>query len=375
MTPGIRGCWEGPLRALNSYAMVNLALTGALIRAGRCELTLLGDDADAPGGEDADAHEDLVSKRVRARLSGPAMFHVRHTWPPTFRPPPRGRWVLIQPWEFGRIPVSWVEPIRHDVDEVWVPSRYVKGCYLDSGIPPEKVWVVPNGVRTDRFGPTAPPLRLATERRFRFLFVGGAIPRKGIDVLLRAYLRAFRRDDDVCLVIKGFGERTLYQGQTLSDEIRRLQRHPRAPEILFLSEDLPARDVAGLYTACDCLVHPYRGEGFGLPVLEAMACGLPVIVTRGGACDDFCAEDRVFYIPAERREVRFELPTAGPPWLLEPDGEALVARMRWVVANASEAREVGRRARDHAHQHMSWSAAADRALQRLEVLCASPSNT
>ena len=49
-------------------------------------------------------------------------------------------------------------------------------------------------------------------------------------------------------------------------------------------------ELAGLYAACDCLVHPYRGEGFGLPIAEAMACGLPAIVTGYGAAMDFCDE-------------------------------------------------------------------------------------
>ena len=79
------------------------------------------------------------------------------------------------------------------------------------------------------------------------------------------------------------------------------QAQPNAPEILYLNEELPPDSLPGLYTACDCLVLPYRGEGFGLPVPEAMACGLPVIVTAGGATDDFVRDDFAWRIPAERR--------------------------------------------------------------------------
>ena len=51
----------------------------------------------------------------------------------------------------------------------------------------------------------------------------------------------------------------------------------------LLDDELDDDEVAALYRACDVLVHPYRGEGFAMPVLEAMACGLPVITTGGRA--------------------------------------------------------------------------------------------
>ena len=56
-----------------------------------------------------------------------------------------------------------------------------------------------------------PPLPLQTDKSFKFLFVGGTIWRKGIDLLLKAYLLAFRANDDVCLVLKDVGAQTLYQ--------------------------------------------------------------------------------------------------------------------------------------------------------------------
>ncbi len=368
----LRGCWEGTQFVYHSLSLVNMALTSELIGSGACELQVIPYEPAAFGPEVDPERYAPIAERIGAELSGPAQFHVRHQWPPDFTPPPSGHWVMIQPWEFGRIPKAWVEPIREAVDEVWVPSSYVKQCYVDSGIDPDRVQVIPNGVRTELLHPGAPPMALETEKSIKFLFVGGAIYRKGIDVLLKTYRETFTRSDDVCLVIKGMGDETFYKGQTPVETIRKLQADPEAPEVLYLTDDLTEEQMAGLYTACDCLVHPYRGEGFGMPVAEAMACGLPVVVTQGGACDDFCTDDRAYFVPAVRREIAFEKETAGPAWLLEPDADALAAQMRAVAADPEGAHEKGRKGSVYVREHLSWARAAERVVERLRGLQETP---
>src|SRR6185369_11722543 len=110
-----------------------------------------------------------------------------------------------------------------------------------------------------------PPLSLPTKKKFKFLFVGGTIMRKGPDILLEAFQQAFTAADDVCLVIKDFGGDSFYRGQTAQEAIRRIQKKPGAPEIVYLTQELSAEEMPSLYAACDCLVLPYRGEGFGMP--------------------------------------------------------------------------------------------------------------
>jgi glycosyltransferase involved in cell wall biosynthesis len=307
-----------------------------------------------------------------APLPHVAQAEVRHQWPPDWGPAPSGRLAVIQPWEFGAIPREWVAPIAENVDELWVPSEFVRGMYVDSGVDPGRVHVVPNGVDLDAMAPDGPKLELDAPG-LRLLFVGGLISRKGPDVLIDAYRAAFAGRDDVSLVIKDFGSQGVYRG-TDREGVRAYSAAGTLPRVVLLEDELSDADMAGLYRACDVLVHPYRGEGFAMPVLEAMACGLPVVVTAGGPTDEFCPPEAGWRIRAQRRALAewrvAEWPTAAEPWMLQPDRAHLVELLGEVAAAGAAELERRGQAALEAARALAWDAVATAYRARLDGLLA-----
>jgi glycosyltransferase involved in cell wall biosynthesis len=332
--------------------------------------------------EQLDARADIAVERVErdSRRDGSPIPHaaaveVRHQWPPDLRPASSGRLAVIQPWEFGAVPRDWIERMRANADEVWVPSELVRQMYIGSGMPAERVRVVPNGVDLERFRPDGPRHDLGLpDGATKLLFVGGVIPRKGPDVLLDAYARGFAGRDDVVLVIKDFGAGSVYRAGDRS-AIREWVESGRLPRLVHVEDELSGDEMAALYRACDVLVHPYRGEGFGMPVLEAMACGLPVVVTGGGPTDEFCPDEacwrirsRVAHFPEDRVG---EWETAGRPWMLEPDADHLVELLGAAVTDAGERRRRGE-AGATAARSLSWEAVGGLYTECVRELAARP---
>ena len=301
----------------------------------------------------------------------PADVEVRHAWPPDLRPAPAGRLAIIQPWEFGSIPVIWASAMSRDADEVWVPSEHVRRMYLEAGLEPDRVHVIPNGVDLDRFRPDGPRLELDAPEGLRLLFVGAAVPRKGIDVLLNGYRRAFAGREDVTLIVKDFGTSNHY-GNVDRGPLEELAADGSVPRIVHLTDELSDADQAALYRSCDVLLHPYRGEGFAMPVLEAMATGLPVVVTGGGPTDEFCPEDAGWRIRSTRvegdaRRVAY-LDTVGMPWTLEPELDHFAELLRDVDAVGPDERARRGAAGRAAALPFSWQAVGAAYAARMRAL-------
>jgi glycosyltransferase involved in cell wall biosynthesis len=364
--PGV--VWEGDFRGLHSLALVNRELTAVLVARNQVALSAWPTPADAPNIPSLASRSELLPC-LHHRLAQSAV-HVRHQWPPRWNAPAEGRWVLIQPWEFGSLPKDWLGPLQRSVDEVWVHSRHVREAYLAAGLPEERVRVIPLGVDPGRFRPDAAAADLPGAGTFRFLFVGGAIWRKGIDLLLEAFTREFKPDEPVTLLIKGMGDDTFYRGLTANALIA--QHRTSGARIDVIGRDFSDAELPGLYTACDCLAHPYRAEGFALPVAEAMACGLPVIVTDGGACRDYCDDATAILVPARRVAMpparAASLRTIAEPWVYEPDFDALQAAMRKVVADPETARVTGKEASDRIRRDWTWAHAAAAVENRVRAL-------
>lgn len=367
LEPGV--LWEGSQFVYHSLAHVNRQICSRLIRDPSINLSIKPYEPDQfEPRQEMPAMAPLV-ERVHRELAE-VKVHVRHQWPPRFDAPPQGAWVMIQPWEFGGIPQEWVSPMRDLVDEIWVPTNWVRQCYIDSGVPAEKVLVVPNGVDLSVYTPHGPQLELPTTKTFKFLFVGGTIHRKGIDVVLSAFVQAFSESDDVALVIKGQSGGT-YAGSDLDRHLEAIRaERPDAPEIVYFADALSEPEMAALYRSCDALVMPYRGEGYGLPIAEAMASGLPVIVTAGGAADDFVRPEFARMVPAKKKRFTPDnlQPAAVGAWLLEPDVGAVVDAMQQFYASPDMARSMGRLGRDYAEANLSWDEPARLVRHRLQEL-------
>jgi len=359
--------WEGSLFVHHSLAMVNRELLSELIQFE--DLSICHIPFEKAQFEPTGRWQQLAElPKMNPHLCD---VSIRHRWPIDFSPTGSKKNVLFQPWEFGTIPKEWLEPIHSSVDEIWTSSHFSKQAFVDDGIPEEKVIVIPHGINPRIFTPHATPfvsLQQKINGRFAFLFIGGAIPRKGVDILVNAYLNTFTRQDNVVLVIKGCEQYT----DTMANKIKDLAKRTDIPEIIYFTEDIDPDMLPSLYRSCNLYVQPYRAEGFGLPIAEAMACGLPTIVTGEGSARDFTSEQTSLYIRSvkeyfvENRVSQFE--TANTPYWYVPDMNHLGQLMRVAYENQNAVKMMGDVAAETIVKTHTWKHGADVIAQRIRAL-------
>lgn len=268
--------------------------------------------------------------------------------------PGHSRYAGICMFETDRLPSGWAAACN-GMDEVWVPSEFNRETFTRAGVAPDKLHVIPFGIDASAYDPeTVQPLDIPDRRGFTFLSVFQWSERKGWDVLLKAYLRAFSAQDDVCLVLRTYPDRE--DATPIRNRVDRFVREcgydpKESPTIVILDEFIAEDAMPSLYRAADAFVLPTRGEGWGIPYMEAMASGLPVIATRWSAHLDFMNDKNSYLIdvdglaplnPAIARENPFYTPDQR--WA-EPSVSHTARLMRQVFERRDEARTKGARAR------------------------------
>ena len=227
-------------------------------------------------------------------------------------------------WEESLIPRETIERLNHGFDGVLAPTHFVADALLRSGlrIPVDVVGLAPDLTAFCGLGRTMP------DGVARFLHVSSGFPRKGVDVLLRAYATAFRAADPVELVIKTFPNPHNQVAVFLG---RLREAVPDLARVRLIEADLPQAAMLDLYRQADAMVLPSRGEGFNLPAAEAMAAGVPVIVSEIGGHADFCTHETARLVPCRLRPSQSHLSVAGSLWA-EPDAEDLACAMREILS-------------------------------------------
>lgn len=271
-------------------------------------------------------------------------------------------------WETTRVPEDYLHKLR-STDQVWVPTHWGRQLFERAGLDPAHLRVVPEGVDPYLFVPAATP---RNPEPFRFLSIGKWEKRKGSEDLVRAFCTEFKRSEPVELVMHAHNP---YLGDhlDLQAEITHCVRdlgNDLGRVVLSPPKELP--ELIRTLQSCDAFVLPTRAEGWGLPILEAMACGLPCIVTDYSGHRAFANEDNAYLISVERMcavdDPQFFSPDEDWGEWAQPDLAHLRHLMRHVYTHREEAAARGQRARRDAVRQWTWDHAAEIALRRLEEI-------
>jgi len=265
------------------------------------------------------------------------------------------------------------EVFTRDDNLIVTPTQWSRERLLEWGYAPDKVKVLSHGVNSTTFCPPSAAQRQHSRQQlgyaddqYIFLNLGAAFWNKGMDVLLLAYARLRQKHPHVRLILKD--QRNVY-GVGIEQTIAELCRdHPALfgqdtlASISTITANLNQAQLCSLYALSDCYVSTYRAEGFNLPVLEAMACGTPVVVTQGGATDDFCGPELALFV-ASQAGSRNTNDSREAARYREPDPEATVATMERMLLGQGIARDAAfEQARQQLCANMAWSKVAQQLL-------------
>lgn len=252
---------------------------------------------------------------------------------------------------------TFAESLARSDATLITPSEWCRTGFIRSGVRPSRVVVVPHGIDPEVHKPIDPEVRDAERKKllwddkFVFLNVSALTGNKNPLGILEAFAMVVRKHPHARLVLKGLNQ-IHHSDHWMAGALAMLSPATRAlvaKHLIFTGEAMSTADVAGLYQKADAYISPYQSEGFNIPVLEAFACGLPVIVTSGGSTDDFTHPDFTKYIPSVLGDHSHD----GGMWL-KTDPNDIAAKMEEAILDpgwCATARDTGP---FHAHNNFAW---------------------
>jgi len=267
----------------------------------------------------SDEFNDLLLRSQR-NLTDPVLFY---SWPEPALPQffSRSELFLYTMWESSRLPDGWAAQINR-ARMVFVPSKFVARMFRESGVV-SPIEVVPDGVDPGVYALIQRPHRLGLTT----LTVGPIDNRKNVRVGIAAWKQAFAKDPDARLIIK-----TQYNYQNYV---------PDDPRIRYVDMVENSRGIMHWYEQADALL-ALGSEGFGLPLIEGMATGLPVIALSSEGQGDVCEEAPGLLLPVPA--------TSWEPYHSHfgangvhgvPSASDVADKLRWVSSHRDEARAIG----------------------------------
>ena len=265
--------------------------------------------------------------------------------------------------------------------EIWVPSEWNKETFVNGGVT-KNIKVMPLAIDETLYAPAEPRIFWDfPTKSYVFLSVSTWIWRKGYDVLLKAYAKAFNADDDVSLII--FTHVPLAESKKYTDIIRRdiadmaiKKLDGVLPNLTVVTSFLGASVSPLIYNSANCFALFSRGEGWGLPYCEAAASGLPIVGADHGGQKMFLNNDNSFLVKPDMvvgchstmlpispfyHGMKF---VSYSPKAIDEAAE----KMRYVFDNREKAEEVAMKCRENLLENFVWKKSAHRVASRLREI-------
>ena len=264
-------------------------------------------------------------------------------------------------FEYNKIPENYIE-IMNKLDAACTPSEWGVDVLKKNGLT-IPTYNIPGGVDHAIYNSLN---RNLDQKRFRFIHVGKKEVRKGTAKVIQAFAKGFADNRKVRLSlfihnihIPGFNS-TEFVAKTLSEfeNGKYLSAIDKIDTFDFVE------DIVSVYNTHHAAVFPTAAEGIGLPILEAMACGIPTITTVNSAMLDYANDQNSITIRNLNEEKVWDphfFPNEGErgTWLA-PNLDDIIEKMQWVYYNYDKAREIGIQGEDWVAKNYSWDLAAKR---------------
>jgi len=370
LTP--QAMWAGVIHGYSGYAKANREILRRAMKGVKLSFSM-----DSPWDASEKNPEALeLLRALRASTIDDRAPQV------TFHPPRSesraGYRVIYTMMETEVVHPDMIKVMSQQYQECWTPTQWNANTFKKSGLT-LPIRVMPLGIDPDVYYPGGHAYMPKAYRLtgsgagkyefptgFLFIYVCQPSFRKGIEVVIEAFGEAFGSDPETGLIIAS----TAHSSSLFTPD------KSLKPRIWLLNASLSEKDLAAVYRACQVYVCASRGEGWNLPLMEAAACGLPVIAPRTSAHGDLIPEGCGFLFNSDHTTV-FPSAKEISPWfdgIAFPDfGERshleLIRLLRMVRNGYNSSLVIASRYKDLVRTKYTWDAAAKNVVDRLKELC------
>jgi glycosyltransferase involved in cell wall biosynthesis len=232
-------------------------------------------------------------------------------------------------WETTRQPDVFFQKLQ-EYDQVWVPTEWQRQCTIEQGISAEKVKVVREGVDVNTFQPKHRETSIPNDRPFRFLLVGRWDYRKSTKEIIETFVKTFSEDENVELILSVDNPFATDGMKTTEERLKKWNIYHKGLKIV---NHLSKEEYVEMIKTSDVFISCARGEGWNLPLIEAMSCGIPCLYSNWGGQLEF-AEGKGIPVeishetPASVNTDDFTWSQNAPGMYVEPDFNDLSIKMR-----------------------------------------------